>query len=262
MRGVDRPERAAPIAVGIGLCGGWHWAVATGRVSPIVLPPPLEVAVALHESRAALLVDASVTAATAGTGLALGSLVGFALAFGMLRSRLVRAVSVPYVVGLRIAPVIAIAPLVFLWLGRGVGSRAVVVATLTQFPVVVGTLSGLRSVPEEYLDLVRSVGASDRRLFRSVRLPAAAASVSASLRIAATLAVIGTVVTEFVTLRSGLGTRIYETGLRLETAETYAALVVLAFVGVGFYRLPRLCGWLWHRYGAWTSRRGGGVSPR
>lgn len=250
-------ERAAPLATGAGLLLAWHWYVTAADVPSIVLPGPLEVATALRASDAGLLVDVAITAATAGIGLALGALVGFALAFGMLRSRLVRAVSVPYVVGLRIAPVIAIAPLVFLWLGRGIGSRAVVVATLTQFPIAIGTLSGFRSVPEEHLDLARSVGASDRELFVFVRLPAAAASVSASMRIAATLAVIGAVITEFVTLRSGLGYRIFESGFRLETAEMYAALAVLALVGIGFYQLPRLGGWLWHRYGAWASRTSG-----
>lgn len=238
-------KRAAPLLVGVGLILVWHGYVSSADVPSIVLPAPLEVAVALRDSSRELLVDAAITAATAALGLALGGAVGLILAFGMVHSRLVRAVSLPYVIGLRIAPVIAIAPLVFLWLGRGVVPRAVVVATLTQFPIAIGTLTGLRSIPEEYLDLLRSVDATDRQLFVFVRLPAAAPSVVASTQIAATLAVIGAVVAEFVTLRSGLGYRVFDTGMRLDTAEMYATLLVLSVLGVIFYHLPRL-GWrLW-----------------
>lgn len=248
-------DRIAPILVGFGLVVTWHVYVVARDVPSIILPTPLEVATALWLSRRLLLADAAVTVATAALGLAMGATVGGVLAFGMLQSRLVRSVSLPYVVGLRIAPVIAIAPLVFLWIGRGIVPRAVVVATLTQFPIAIGTLSGLRSVPEEYLDLLRSVDASERRLFVWVRLPAAASSVLASLQIAATLAVIGTVVAEFVTLRSGLGYRVFDSGLRLETAEMYAALVVLSLVGVGFYSLPRFGWWCWREWGMRASRR-------
>ncbi|WP_255169040.1 ABC transporter permease [Natrononativus amylolyticus] len=248
-------ERAAPVALGIGLVVAWHAYVTAREVPSIVLPTPLEVATALWLSRRLLLADAAVTAATAALGLALGALVGGLLAFGMLRSRLFRSISLPYVVGLRIAPVIAIAPLVFLWIGRGIVPRAVVVATLTQFPIAIGMLSGLRSVPEEYLDLLRSVDAPERRLFVSVRLPAAASSVLASAQVAATLAVIGAVVAEFVTLRSGLGYRVFDSGMRLETAEMYAALVALSLVGIGFYGLPRLGWWCWREWGALASRR-------
>lgn len=240
-----RGERTAPLVVAVGLVLIWHWYVKANDVPSIVLPGPLEVAEVLRASGRSLLADAAITATTAALGLLLGALVGFVLAFGMIRWRTVRAISLPYVVGLRIAPIIAIAPLVFLWLGRGIVPRAVVVATLTQFPIAIGTLSGLRSVPQEYLDIGRSVDASDKQLFVYVRLPAAASSVFVSLQIASTLAVIGTVVAEFVTLRAGIGYRIYDTGLRLDTAEMYAALVVLAAVGILFYHLPRVGRRLW-----------------
>ncbi len=247
-------ERGTPIAVGVAIVLLWHGYTTTADVPSIVLPGPLEVAFALRETWQVLLADAVVTAATAALGLVLGILVGLGLAFGMVRWRLFRAVSLPYVVGLRIAPVIAIAPLVFLWLGRGIVPRAVVVATLTQFPIAIGTLSGLRSVPTEFLDLARSVDASTRQQFLHVRLPAAASSVYASTQIAATLAVIGAVVAEFVTLRTGLGYRVYETGMYLQTAEMYAALVVLSLVGVAFYNLPRFGRWLWRWHGGRVSR--------
>lgn len=234
-------ERAAPLVTGLAIVAVWHWGVRATGVPELVLPGPAAVARALVATWPSLLADAAVTAATAVLGLALGGGAGLVLAFGMLRWRTVRAVSLPYVVGLRIAPVIAIAPLVFLWFGRGIVPRAVVVATLTQFPIAIGTLGGLRAVPREYLDVLRGVDAAEWQLFVYVRLPAAADSVEASARIAATLSLVGAVVAEFVTLRSGLGYRVYDAGFRLETAEMYAALVVLGLLGVCFYALPGAC---------------------
>ncbi|MFC7232540.1 ABC transporter permease [Saliphagus sp. GCM10025308] len=158
----------------------------------------------------------------------------------MTRSRSAARTILPYVVALRIAPLIAVAPLLFLWFGRGIPARALLVATLTLFPMTIATLDGLRSTPSAFLDLAASVGASSLETFLRVRVPAAAPSVFAGLKIAATLAVVGAVVAEFVTLRSGIGYRVFYSATRLETATSYAALAVLSLVGVGFYLLPAL----------------------
>jgi ABC-type nitrate/sulfonate/bicarbonate transport system permease component len=156
----------------------------------------------------------------------------------MVSSRAVDAVVHPYVVALRIAPLVAIAPLLFLWFGRGVLTRALLVTTLTVFPVTISALGGLRSVPEEYLDLGRSVAAPGWRLFVSVRLPAAAPSVFAGVKLAAALSVVGAVVAEFVTLSSGLGYRVFVSSTNLQTARAYAALVFLVALGLAFYLVP------------------------
>lgn len=224
-----------PLALGAALVGYWQYATTRYDVPAVVFPSPLEVATAAVATYPTLLSAALVTATTAGLGLAIGAALGFGLAFAMVESRAFRAVGLPFVVGLRIAPVIAIAPLVFLWVGRGMVARALVVATLTQFPIVVATLDGLRSVPREYVDLLRSVDAPPGRIFLRVRIPAAASSIAAGVKVAATLSIVGAVVAEFVTLEAGLGALIFEWSVRLRTAEMYAALAVLAAVGLGFY---------------------------
>lgn len=222
----------------VGLVVLWHAAVVVFDLPSMILPSPAEVGAELGRQGPTLLADAGVTAVTAMLGLAGGCLVGGVLAFAMTSSRGVTRAVLPYVIALRIAPLIAIAPLVFLWFGRGILPRALLVATVTIFPMTVATLDGLRSTPTQYLALMRSVAASPAAVFLRVRVPAAAPSVFAGLELAATLSVIGAVVAEFVTLRAGLGYRVFATAERLRTAESFAALAVLAALGIVFYLAP------------------------
>lgn len=229
---------APPVAVLVSLLVLWQGAVVAFDPPPVVLPSPFAVGGALVTMRATLLADAAVTGLTAIVGVTAGCLTGITLAFAMTYSRAAARVALPYVIALRIAPLVAIAPLVFLWFGRGIPARALLVATLAVFPMAVATLDGLRSTPEPYLALMRSVDVSPLRTFVHVRVPAAAPSVFAGLKLAATLGVIGAVVAEFVTLNAGLGYRVFVTAQRLRTAESFAALVALSALGLVFYLVP------------------------
>lgn len=229
-----------PLAVLVITLGAWQSVVALTGIPALLLPSPAQVGVAILERAPTLVADAAVTAVTALLGLALGGLVGLGLAFAMVGSRAAAAVVHPYVIALRIAPLVAIAPLVFLWFGDGIGARALLVATMTLFPVTIASYDGLRSTPERYLDLARSVDATSLAVFLRVRVPAAAPSVFAGVKLAATLSVIGAVVAEFLTLQSGIGYRLFTTANALDTAATFAALVVLSALGLLFYLVPVL----------------------
>ncbi|MFC7174717.1 ABC transporter permease [Haloplanus litoreus] len=109
---------------------------------------------------------------------------------------------------------------------------------MTVFPVAIASVDGLRSVPREYTDLARSVRAPPVRTFLRVRVPAAAPSVFAGVKLAAALAVVGTVVAEFLTLQSGLGYQLFHTAEFLQTSATFASLGVLTLLGLGFYLVP------------------------
>ncbi|SIR72331.1 ABC transporter permease [Natronorubrum thiooxidans] len=227
-----------PAAVLAALLVAWQAAVVATELPTVILPSPIDVANALLETYPTLADAAIVTGTTAAIGLVGGGVVGLVLAFAMTYSRTATRTLLPYIVALRIAPLIAIAPLLFLWFGRGILARSLLVATLTVFPMTIATLDGLRNTPTAYLELVESVGASRTTAFLFVRVPAAAPSVIAGFKIATTLSVIGAVVAEFVTLQSGLGYLVFDTAAYLRTAETYAALVVLTALGVGFYLVP------------------------
>lgn len=220
------------------LLGLWQAYVTVAEIPTVILPSPLDIGIILFEMYPVLVQDAGVTAVTAVLGLALGTFVGLGLGMGMVISRPLARTVLPYIVAMRIAPLVAIAPLLFLWFGRGIPARALLVTTLTVFPITIATVDGLRSTPVRYLDLLRSVDASRRMIFFRVRIPAAAPSVFAGFKIAATLSVIGAVVAEFVTLQSGIGYRVFETAAFLRTSESFAALVVLAILGNVFYLVP------------------------
>lgn len=222
------------------LLSGWHAAVVLADVPSVVLPHPAAVASAFVDLRWVLLADTATTATVAVSGLAAGIAVGTGLAFLMVVSRPAASVILPYVVALRIAPLIAIAPLLFLWFGRGLPGKALLVSTLTVFPMTIAALDGLRSTPTRYLTLCQSVGAPRSTTFLYVRLPAAAPSVFAGLKIASTLSVIGTVVAEFVTLDAGLGVRVFVASNSLQTADSFAALLALSTLGLLFYAVPSL----------------------
>lgn len=235
------------VLFGAALVGAWHAFVVLEDVPTVILPTPLEVAVTLVRSAPTLLGDAWTTVLTATGGLLGGTCVGLLLAFAMVRSRVASAVVHPYLVASRIAPLVAIAPLVFLWLGDGLLARAALVTTMTTFPVAVASLDGLRATPDAYLDLLESVDAPPRDVFVRVRVPAAAPSVFAGLKLASVLSVTGTVVAEFLTLTGGIGYRVFRSSTYLQTRTTYAALAVLAAVGLAFYLVPvaveRAIGW-------------------
>lgn len=227
-----------PAALLVALVGGWHLAALRLDVPAVVFPSPLDVGRALVANAHTLFGDAAVTGLTAALGLLGGTVAGVLLAFGMTQSRTFDALVHPYLVALRIAPLVAIAPVLFLWFGRGVVPRALLVTTITVFPVTVSALGGLRAVPREYLDVARSAGAPERQVFVRIRVPAAAPSVFAGVKLAAALSVVGAVVAEFVTLSAGLGYRVFVSSTNLQTARAYAALFVLAALGVAFYAVP------------------------
>ena len=222
-----------PGAVFVCLLVGWFLAAA--RTPAILLPAPTAVLDAVLTDPTAFLQAGAVSAVTASGGLGLGVVAGLGLAFVAVGSEPGRAVIEPAVVGFRIAPLTAIAPLVLLWFGTGIAVRAILVALMTTFPITIASIDGLESTPRRYLDLLDSVGASRWERFRAVRIPAALPSVFAGVKLAAALAVTGTVGAELLTLRGGLGACVWYAGRIFRTAERFAYLMTVALFGVVFY---------------------------
>lgn len=229
-------ERATPPLLVAGLVLAAWWATARLTALPtVVFPSPGDVAGALATHWPTLLDAAGVTAVTVALGVLGGASAGAGLAVAMAASETAATVARPYVVALRIVPAVAIAPLLFRWVGDGIPGRALLAATLAVFPVTIATYQGLGATPEEYVALARSVGASRPRQFLRVRLPAAAPHAFAGLKIATVAGVVGAVVAEFLTLDAGIGYRVFRASTYLQTARMVAALGVLAALGVGFY---------------------------
>jgi len=176
-------------------------------------------------------------------GFVFGALLGLGLAIVFVHSRLLERALVPYVVASQTVPIIAIAPVVVIWLRGGWLAVAVISAYLTFFPVTIAGLRGLRSPDPRALELMRSYASSSRDVLLKVRLPAAAPYLFAAFKVAATASVVGAIIGELPSgIRDGLGGAIlnfnqfYVSG----PPKLWAAIIVAAFVGIGFFALVRV----------------------
>jgi len=180
------------------LAGLAAWALVAHRAGPLLLAGPVEVLQALDSERARLFEATARTAVSAVGGLALATALGLLLAVGAWWSRALRAALLPYTVVLQVIPIVAIAPLLVVWLGYGT-AVALATATLAAFyPVYSAATTGLAAPPRELVDLFHLYGATRLRELVLLRLPAALPALFSGLRSAAGLAVIGAIVGEFV----------------------------------------------------------------
>jgi len=204
-----------------------------------VLPGPVAI-VQAYAGDYAVLNSALVSTLTVTlAALAASAALGVLLALAMAASTLVRAAIQPWAVILQVTPVVAIAPLIIIWVNQPFMALVVCATVVAFFPVLSNTAAGLAATPADLLDLFRLNGATRLQTLFLLRLPAALPFFLAGLRISGTLALVGAVVAEFVAgsggFASGLAFRILEAGYRLEIPRMFAALMLLAFAGVAIY---------------------------
>jgi NitT/TauT family transport system permease protein len=226
---------ARPVTGLAGAVGLW-WAVVAGfDIRPFFLPGPADVADAFVR-QAPYLADAAWSTlwqTLAGFGLAAGA--GLTAGIALSASRRFRETVLPVLVALQAVPKVALAPLLIVWLGFGPSSKVALVALLCFFPVVVAALAGLRATPVELVELGRSLSASRVRVYVSIRLPYAAPQIFTGLKVAISLALIGAVVAQITTPNAGLGAVIVLAGQAADTPLAFAAIVLLAGIGIGLY---------------------------
>jgi len=168
-------------------------------------------------------------------GLALGVSAATSMGYLLAKSPLFERLLSPYIVASQSVPVVAIAPLLIIWFGPGMFSKVLICALIVFFPVLVNTVVGLRSVPEELVDLMRSLQATRWQTMTYLEVPAALPVFLGGLRIGATLSVIGAVVGEFVGADRGLGFLINLGRGRYDTALVFVAVFTLVGVALGLY---------------------------
>lgn len=215
----------------------WEIACRALAVPIYILPPPSDVAEALMTRAPVLAASAWATLGMALQALGLATLIGGGLALAVSLSTPAERAVRPLAVALQVTPVVAIAPLVIIWVGLDHADRAVVIlaATVAFFPLFSGILRGLKAADpdlERLFDLYRATPL--QRLIR-LRIPSALPFALEGLRVAAGLSVIGAVVAEFVSgsgATQGLAWRLLEAGNRLRTAEMLAAITWLAVMGL------------------------------
>jgi NitT/TauT family transport system permease protein len=186
--------------------------------------------------------------------LVVASVLGVALALAIVGSRLLAAAIQPWAVILQVTPIVAIAPLIIVWVGQPFAALVVCATIVAFFPVFANTATGLSSAPSELVDLFRLYGAGRLATLRLLRLPSALPYFLAGLRISGGLALVGAVVAEFVAgsggFASGLAYRILEAGYRLQVPRMFAALVLLSLTGIAInLALGAFATWLLRRRG-------------
>lgn len=169
------------------------------------------------------------------TGLALGMGAATALGYLLAKSLAFERLLSPYIVASQAIPIVAIAPLLIRWFGPGLLSKVLICALIVFFPVLVNTIVGLRSVPDELQDLMRSLRATRWQTVRHLEIPAALPVFLGGLRIGATLSVIGAVVGEFVGADRGLGFLINVGRGQYDTALVFVAVFTLVALALSLY---------------------------
>ncbi len=227
-----------PLVALVLLLGVWELCVRVLSVPAFLLPPPSDIAHAFWSDREALERATVTTGRATSIGFAMSAVVGVAAAIVLSSSRLLERALYPYTVFLQTVPIVAIAPLLVIWFGPGLRAVAVSALIVSVFPVIANTLAGLRAVDPALRDLFRLYGASRVATLVKLELPAALPSLFTGLRVASGLAVIGTIVGEFVAGFSedaGLGILILSAYRQLRTDLLFAAVVLAALLGLGLF---------------------------
>ena len=229
----------APVAVAALVLTAWQIAVVAYDVPPYIVPSPVRIAQAMIEDRALLLGSLWVTAQIALTALAIAVVAGVAVALVFAQSRIVEASLLPYAIVLQVTPIVAIAPLIIIWVKDTHVALVLCAVVVAIFPVISSTSVGLRSVDPGLADLFRMSRATRLQTLLRLRIPSALPWFFAGLRVASGLALIGAVVAEFVAGTGGQGAglayQILMAGIQLNVPRLFAALVLITTAGIVLY---------------------------
>jgi NitT/TauT family transport system permease protein len=245
--GWDALERWSPTLLVVGLIAVWEAAVRLIDVPRFLLPAPSEIALLARDEWPLIQMHGLSTIWSIASGYVSAVIFALAVSALMIRYPLLERLIMPIFVGLQSVPKIAIAPLILVWVGAGLGSKILVVASIAFFPIVINTMAGFKEVDRGLADVFRSVAASERQMFLRLRLPYAMPYIFAGLRIATTLSVLGAIVAEWLAASNGLGYLVLSGSFNFNTARSFAAIIALAIIGTAFFSLmswiERLISW-------------------
>lgn len=229
-----------PVGFALLVLFGWWALVEVTGIPESSLPTPQQVAQAMWDERSLLAENAWVTIKEILLGYAAAIVLGVGLAIPIATSRLIERAVYPWLVVSQMVPIPAIAPIIVIWTGFDLRPKVIVIALVSFFPIAVNTIDGLRSADPELMNLLRTLGAKRWRRFRTAQLPAAMPFLFSGLKIAAALSVIGAVFAEWVGASEGLGYLILTFNNQTATAEMFAAITILALIGIALFGIVSL----------------------
>ena len=242
LRGATRSRFwLVPLSALLGLAA-WQLIVVVGQYPAFILPAPARVArrLSIALTDGTLLRHTAITLGEVLLGLVLGLLVASLLGYLLAKSPAVERIVAPYVVASQSVPVVAYAPLLIIWFGSGLLSKVLICTLIVFFPILINVVVGMRGVPEELRDLMRSLRASPWQTFLHLELPAALPVLLGGLKIGATLSVIGAVVGEFMGADAGLGFLVILGRGQFDTALIFVAIFTLVAIAMSIYSVIAL----------------------
>lgn len=212
----------------------WEWGAQTGRISTLFFPAPTTIGATLHRLLVndTLLNDTGTTLYRLFVSLALGGLAGVWLGMLMGWSAVVRTVAEPFVAAIHPLPKSSMLPLFLVLMGIGESPRMTLVMMTAFFPMLISAMAAVRAIEPAHLEAAANYGARGFQLFRRVIFPAGLPGILSGLRIALNAAFSVTITTELLISRSGLGARIWMAWETMRTENLYAALLMIALVGI------------------------------
>jgi NitT/TauT family transport system permease protein len=215
--------------------GGWEAGVRVFGVEEYILPTPSAIVSSFDGEWGNMLEHARPTATEALLGYALGNLIALVLAAVMAEFRTLEIGLYPYVIGLRSIPVVAVAPLLIIWLGFNIWPIVGTAALITFFPTLVNSIQGFKSVDSTTLELMRGLHASRWQIFWKVKLPYAAPYIFAALKIGVASAMVGAVVGEWIAAEKGLGYLTILANNYVDTLLLFRAVFVIAAIALVWF---------------------------
>lgn len=210
----------------------WQIVSSLGVIRKFMLPSPISVVAAFCKDFSILLSNSFTTLEEAIFGLLISIVISFITSFFMDRFSIIYKMTYPVLIITQTIPMVAIAPLLVLWLGYDIKPKVVLVAIVCFFPITVGLLEGLKTIDSDSIKLVKSMGASNFQIFKYVKFPSALGQFFGGLKIAVSYSVVGAVIAEWLGGYNGLG--VYMTRVKKSYAfdKMFAVIFVISFISL------------------------------
>lgn len=244
-------ERHAPTLLTVSLLLLWELICRGFKVDPFILPTPTAIWDALIEYRGPIWDHAMQTLWTTMVGFAIAVVVGIVLGCLLGSSRLIYRACYPLLVGFNSIPKAAFVPILVVWFGIGSVPAIITAFLISFFPIVVNVATGLATLEPELEDVLRALGATRVEILRKVGLPRSMPFFFASLKVAITLAFVGTVISEISASNAGIGYLMMSASSSLKTALMFAGVIVISVMAMVMYEL---FAWLEMRMTGWAHR--------
>ena len=230
-------KRIAPVLIFISILLVWELMVLGLKIPEYILPSPSMIITEIFTNLNELLYHTSITMFEAVAGFLIANALALIFSVIFVHSKSVENSLYPYIIGLRVSPVIAIAPLLVLWFGTGLWSKIICSAILCFFPTLVNLTKGLRAVDEQLLDLFKSFSSNKLKTLWKLRLPNSLPYLFSAFKITIGLAIAGAIIGEFVGSNKGIGYIIQISSYYIETTKVFAALFIVGFAGAALFYL-------------------------